>query len=479
MNAVTDGLVSGNRSIIDMQLVQPIVDAVLYEGYILYPYRPSSTKNQQRWTFGGIYPRVYHDATDGSEPWQMQTQCLVEGDGDARLQVRVRFLQPAARDVGAFEPPLEDWPENGEPASTPVTSLAVGDRQFYSWQEAIERDVTVADCCLQDLLQETVQRDFDFAVARELEPLRDEDGLIRGVLVRERAAITGQVSLRLETVADSVHRLTVRIENHTAMDPACVSTRDGASLYSFASTHTILGIEDARFLSLMDPPESLKEVAEACHNQGTYPVLVGRPDAQDTMLSSPIILHDYPAVAPESKGDLYDATEIDEILSLNILAMTDDEKREMAATDPRAAALLARTEALTGDDFLRMHGVLRDTVATPSSNNVANIPNPLEPAFTGPRLVYYRDGGTELKVGDRVCLRPKSGGDIMDVVLAGKAAVIESIERDFEDRIHVAVAIDDDPGREWGLQRMPGHRFFFSPEEIEPLSTSPSHEVQA
>ncbi|GAC1447499.1 MAG: hypothetical protein PVSMB1_19770 [Gemmatimonadaceae bacterium] len=189
------------------------------------------------------------------------------------------------------------------------------------------------------------------------------------------------------------------------------------------------------------------------------------------LLASPIILYDYPQVAPESAGDLYDATEIDEILSLNILAMTDAEKREMAAADPRAAALLARTEALSAEDFIRLHGTFRDRRPVQASHD----DSPDAPCV-GPHLAYDRNNGTPLKVGEHVRLHPRTGGDIMDLVLDGKTAVIEAIERDFEDRLHVAVALDDDPGREWGLQRMPGHRFFFSPEEIESLESARSSE---
>lgn len=448
--------------------VQPVVDAVLYEGYILYPYRSTTAKNRQRWTFGGIYPKLWFDATEGGEPWQMQTQCLVEGPPAARLEVRVRFLQPLAREVGELLSPLPAWPQDMEGLNQAhwraVPSLTLGNQQFHCWQEAVERDLPVADCSLSELLHSPRSVPFAFEGRRELEPLHSE-GFVRGVLVRNQCTIQGRVELKLEPMGAQVYRLTVRIENHTRMAPASVTDREQASLYSFASTHTILAVQDAGFVSLMDPPEALKDAAAGCDNQGTYPVLIGQPGARDILLSSPIILYDYPQVAPESLGEFFDSSEIDEILSLRILAMTDAEKREMAALDPRTAALLARTEALDSDSFMRLHGVLRD----PLAESVA-----LQPEPSGPRLAYDSNGGTALRVGDRVRLQPKGGGDTMDLVLAGKTAVIEAIERDFEDRLHVAVTIDDDPGREWGLQRMPGHRFFFSPEEIQPLE-SPTH----
>lgn len=434
-------------TLIDMQRIKPVVDAVLYEGYILYPYRPSSIKNRQRWTFGGIYPETYATTSGGAEPSRMQTECLLEGDADTRLEVRVRFLHLLAREVGALDAPLSAWPAEPPPIRR-VTSLEVDGRQLQTWQEAVEREVMVAQCSLGELLTAPRTLAFSFDGEDDMQPIVDAAGWVRGALRLVQVRVDGAVGLTLQAVAEGAYRLSVRIDNRTPMDPATVADRDQANLYAFASTHTLLGIGEGNFVSLMDPPPALVAAAAGCQNQGSYPVLIGSAGVRNTMLSSPIILYDYPEVAPESPGDLYDALEIDEILSLRILAMTDAEKREMAATDPRGAALLARTEALDGDDFMRLHGVMRDPVPAATSAD---------------------DCG--LHVGDHVRLRPKPGGDIMDVVLAGMTAVIETIEHDLEDRVHVAVAIDDDPGREWGLQRMPGHRFFFSPEEVELLSS--------
>jgi hypothetical protein len=204
------------------------------------------------------------------------------------------------------------------------------------------------------------------------------------------------------------------------------------------------------FVSLTDPPEDLREAARRCENQGVWPVLVGTPGAVDTMLSSPIILYDYPEIAPESAGDLFDATEIDEILILRILTMTDEEKREMAAVDSRVRAMLERTEGLTPAALDRLHGTLRYPHASTSP-------------------MVREVGGPALKVGTLVRLRPKPGGDIFDIVLKDQIAVVEAIECDYENREHVAVTLLDDPGRDMGMQRMPGHRFFFAPSEMEVL----------
>jgi hypothetical protein len=93
--------------------------------------------------------------------------------------------------------------------------------------------------------------------------------------------------------------------------------------------------------------------------------------------------------------------------------------------------------------------------------------NPFEETAAPPESV--RVFGIELRVGDRVRITPKKKADILDMALAGKIAVIEAIEQDFEDHVQLGLVLDDDPGREFGMMRQPGHRFFFSPDEIEPV----------
>lgn len=85
------------------------------------------------------------------------------------------------------------------------------------------------------------------------------------------------------------------------------------------------------------------------------------------------------------------------------------------------------------------------------------------------RLELIRVGATTFRTGDQVRLRPHTGGDILDLALVGKAATIESIEQDFEERVYIVVTVDDDPGKDFGALRQPGHRFFFAPDEVEPL----------
>jgi hypothetical protein len=197
-----------------------------------------------------------------------------------------------------------------------------------------------------------------------------------------------------------------------------------------------------------------------CKNEGTWPVLVGDEESGDrsTMLSSPIILYDYPKIAPESPGELFDGTEIDEILTLRVMTMTDAEKEEMRQTDERARQILERTESLPEERLLKMHGVVRE-LRSFDDDFFRN----------DRRLEVVEVNGVQLRAGDRVKIQPKSRADIMDIALQGKTAMIEAIEEDAEKRIHVALVLDDDPGKDLGFMRQPGHRFFYTLDEVEPL----------
>jgi hypothetical protein len=452
---------------INLARVEAVVRAVLYEGYILYPYRPSSVKNRQRWTFGGVYPRDFAEA-EGSVACRMQTQCLLQGGLNSDVDVHVRFLHIVRRDVGQLNRPVAELPAEGEPPFALVSSLKVGEMDFHAWEEALERQVVVPSLTIEQLLAGPAQIPFRFLGARELEPLRAANRSVAGVLIRSHMMVEGEITIAAKEIAPNVFQLTVRIDNLTPIDAPSQLARDEIQLRALTSTHTILGLRNAEFVSLLDPPAELKDAAANCNNQGTWPVLAGEPGEKDILLSSPIILYDYPQVAPESPGDLFDSTEIDEILTLRILAMTDEEKREMAAADERGRALLERTEALTAADMARLHGTLRNPSFVSAQREEASAQR--RAPKVKPELAFLHVAGCDLKIGDRVRLRPKSGADIMDIVLKDEVAIIEAIERDFEDKVHVAVVLESDPGREFGLDRMPGHRFFFSPDELEVMA---------
>jgi hydrogenase maturation protease len=346
-------------------LVKRIADAVLYEGYILYPYRPS-VKNRQRWTFGGLYPRSYSEAQEGSDAWAVQTECLVQGGEHTVLQVKVRFLHLLARLVGQLECPVNELPDGAEPAFHVVERLRIGERLLHTWQEAVERECLLGDLDLPTLAAGPRRREFAFPARRELEPVRGPLGEIAAVLVREQQAVAGGIEVSAEPAAERLFKVRVRVENRSPLEDAGQRSRDEALLHALISTHIVLVVREGAFVSLADPPEEWRAIAASCKNCGTWPVLVGEAGEKDTLLSSPIILYDYPQIAPESPGDLFDSTEIDEILTLRILTLTDEEKQAAAAVDERARALLQRTESLANEQLLGLHGAVRGLRAAPA-----------------------------------------------------------------------------------------------------------------
>jgi hypothetical protein len=346
----------------NLATVDKIAKAVLYEGYMLYPYRPSSVKNQQRWNFGVLCPQSYSEAQKGSEAWTMQTECLVEANSQTELEIRVRFLQLVARSVGELNNPVSELPARKEdaPEFHLVARLELAGRVYQPWQEAVEREVVLPICSPQALVESPLLQSFTFPEGKELEYLRDGAGPITAVIIRERRMLQAMLEIRSEPLADNLFKVSVRIRNRTPFAAAHQATREDALLSSLASTHTVLGVQNGKFVSLLAPPEQLSELAASCKNEGTWPVLVGEEGQCDTILSSPIILYDYPQIAPESAGDLFDGTEIDEILSLRIMTLTDEEKREMSQSDERARQMLERTETMPVEQLMKLHGVLRN-----------------------------------------------------------------------------------------------------------------------
>ena len=341
----------------DLDRVEKIAEAVLYEGYMLYPYRATAIKNQQRWNFGVLCPRAYSEEQNNTEAWIMQTECLIQGDASSQLHVKARFLQLLNRSIGKFPYPLNEFPQHGEPALEIVDQLDIGDRTFVPWQEATDREIALppihpsASSLHQSL-------SIEVPAGREFEPLRNQDDLIAGVYIREWQALRGSIEIESQPSQDGVIKVTIRIRNLTSTE--LPQRRHDALAYSFISTHTILSVENGEFVSLLDPPDNLKSLAAECNNIGTWPVLAGEEKDRHTMLSSPIILYDYPQIAPESPGSLFDGTEIDEILSLRILTLTDEEKREMRQSDERAREMLERIETMPPEQFMKLHGVLRE-----------------------------------------------------------------------------------------------------------------------
>jgi hypothetical protein len=347
-------------------LVDGIVKAVLYEGYMLYPYRPSAVKNRQRFNFGVVYPRAYSEAQGGTDAWTLQTECLVLGDAQTQCTVRVRFLRMVTRSIGKLRAPANDLPAVGEAAIENIERLEVNGKTFQQWQEAVEEEIEVTEFNLSALCAQPMQWPFRLSVKQDREAIRDESGLIVGIILREKASIAGMVELAAQWLQDGVFKLTARIANISRFANSDLAPREEALARSLVSAHTILEVREGEFISLVDPPDKYREFAQTCRNIGTWPVLVGEEGQRDTMLSSPIILYDYPQIAPESPGDLFDGAEIDEILSLRIMTLTDEEKREMRESDDRARKILERTATLPEEQLMKLHGALRGLRAAKS-----------------------------------------------------------------------------------------------------------------
>jgi hypothetical protein len=336
------------------ELVDKIVKAVLYEGYMLYPYRPSAVKNQQRFNFGVVYPREYSEAQGGSEACTMQTECLLTGGKETRCTVCVRFLRMVARTVEKLAAPSL----NGEPRFEKVARLEINGKSYHPWQEAVEESIEITEFDLPALISQPMQWPFRLSAKQEKEPIHDARGAVAGLIVRDKRKMAGRIDLSEEQLQEGVFKLRVLICNDSRLESHPAS-REGALEQSLVSAHTILDVRDGEFISLVDPLEAYRDFARGCQNLGTWPILVGGDGEHDTMLSSPIILYDYPEIAPESPGDLFDGAEIDEILSLRIMTMTDEEKREMRESDERARQILERTEALPEEQWMKLHGALR------------------------------------------------------------------------------------------------------------------------
>jgi hydrogenase maturation protease len=344
----------------NLATVDKIAKAVLYEGYMLYPYRPSSVKNQQRWNFGVLVPQSYSEAQKGSEAWTMQTECLVDASSLTQLEIRVRFLQLVNRSVGELNNPIGELPREEAPEFHLVPRLDLAGRVYQPWQEAVEREVILPLRSPDALVESPLLQSFTFPEGKEFEYLRDGEDPITAVIVRERRMLQAMLEVRAERLTGDLFKVSVRIRNRTSFAAAHQASREDALLSSLASTHTVLGVRNGKFLSLLAPPDQLSGLAAGCKNEGTWPVLVGEEGQCDTVLSSPIILYDYPQIAPESAGDLFDGTEIDEILSLRIMTLTDEEKREMSQSDERARQMLERTETMPVEQLMKLHGVLRN-----------------------------------------------------------------------------------------------------------------------
>jgi len=467
-----------------------VADAILFEGYLLYPYRASAQKNQERFQFGVLMPPAYR-SVDEHEPSGTQTECILECPADAQLTTEARFLQLQRRSVQA---------RSADGTFTAVGSLQAGGVTHTPFDEAAERNYR-ATAPLSELLSGGTETPFTIPGGTDEEDVAGPDGQVVGRLVRRREELHGVVRLSAERLPGpyGALRLRVVLENRT-QPPGPLARRADGLPFALVAAHSLITVPGGRFLSMTEPPEWAAAEVGACVNTGTWPVLGGPEGCTELMLSSPVILYDHPEIAAESAGQLFDSTEIDEILTLRTLTLTDAEKQEARSTDPRAADLMDRLDHLPPEMLERMHGAIRylrpaggpaGGVPGAGAARLDGVPEFREPAGPGDPVVAgqapWWDPGQDRSVspetdhvviagvrvarGSKVRMRPgQRRADAQDLFLAGRTALVEAVLFDVDGHVHLAVRPDDDPAAE--LHAAHGRFLYFAPDEVEPIGAS-------
>jgi hypothetical protein len=477
-----------------LELARTVADAVLYEGYLLYPYRSTSSKNQVRWQFGVLGPPGAAKAGVGEDS-DMAAECLLRAGPDSALEIRLRFLQLQTRSVERAD---------ADGAFTAVAELTSGGTTWVSWDEAVPQELALGPFELAGL-REGKSVEVSVPGGEDVETLHDSQAAVVGRLVRRRWPLVGELRLSVAEDAGLV-RLRVAADNRAPEEPAedRVSAKDRAIRASFIGTHLLFSISDGAFVSLLEPPGDAVEAAARCQQRRCWPVLAGVEGDTSVVLASPIILYDYPAVAPESAGPLFDATEIDEILTLRVMTLTDEEKAAARATDAHAAAIIDRCDNLSPEELQRLHGVLRNPhagaseepwpIAHSSSDPSGLLPDvptfhtptdgsagkanpfdtqdspwwdPAADASVQPETDAVVINGVSVAKGSLVRVRPSRRADAQDLFFAGQMARVTSVLFDVDGDTHVAVVLVDDPAAD--MHDWYGRYLYFAPDEIEPL----------
>ncbi|MET1156412.1 MAG: hypothetical protein ABWX72_19680 [Arthrobacter sp.] len=454
-----------------LSLARAVADAVLYEGYLLYPYRASSQKNQARWQFGILGPPGAAAAGTGEAP-DMFADCLLTPGPQAALEVHVRFLQLQRRSA-------EKRDDDG--GFRAVDELTIGAARWLGWDEAVEQEVTLGPFPVAQLMGQATVQSVEIPGGEDIEELRDGSGQPAGRLIRRRRPLRGEVSLEAAPATGELVKLRVSAAN-TVKGTADAWNRQDAIALSFIGTHLLLGLQDADFVSLLEPPPEAQTAAGTCAQHRCWPVLAGPEGQADALLVSPIILYDHPAVAPESSVPLYDSTEIDEILTLRVLTLTEEEKAEARATDPRAAAIINRCEAMSPEELQQLHGILRNPRALdipgPPGTGLAGRDaggsggenawwTPEAEALVQPHMDAVLINGVPVARGSRVRVNPGRRADAQDLFFAGQTARVTSVHFDVDGSTHVGLVLEQDPAAD--LHEGYGRSFYYSPEELEPL----------
>ena len=359
----------------------------------------------------------------------------------------------------------------------PVDELVDGDDRHFPWEEGVPREVDAE----RPRRRAAASTPCPFALPAE----HTSERVTGGRVERRCLPLTGRLVVAAEPLPGPYDVLRLRID--VVNDSACPdgAPREVALRTSLIAAHTLVAVTAGAFLSRPTRREWALPATRALDNRHTWPVLAGPEGRSDLLLSSPIILADHPQLAPESPTNLFDGTEIDEILSLRTLVLTEEEKAEARATDPRAAAVVDAVDAMPPEIWERLHGAIRTvrprrrpargrqarrttssaSGTTPSSRPTCRggIRAPTPPSI--PRPTPSSSAARRSPRAARCCCGPARGGDAQDRFLDGLPATVHAVLHDVDGEVHVAVSVDDDPAAE--LQVAHGRFRYFHPDEIE------------
>lgn len=400
------------------EVAESLAKSLLYEGYALYPYTPSATKNSTPTPFGIAYPAAYAKS------------------------------QPAAFDNVSIE--VIALPAEGAEIEGAALFLhAAGDRH-----QASERRVSLEPVAVAELLEAPVE--LGFAVA----------------------STEGAVRMSAEPAGPGI-RIRLEVRNTTTVPEAEASAmeRGDALQRALLSCHAMLGISAGTFVSPLENEGEIGAAVQACENVNAWPVLASPDD--DAVLGAAILLPDHPRISPHSNVNFFDNTEIEEALVLHVQALTDEERAAIDEQDPAVREMVERAETTTQDELLTLHGLMKPT--DPADGIVfpewtepeagEEIEPPVRPPPPGPADTAgeeeYVIGGKTVRRGGKVVLRPGTDGDPYDRMMDGRTATVERIYLDYDGKVYFGVSIDDDPMRE--ILRDTGRFLFFFVDEVEPI----------
>ena len=389
----------------DKQL-EGMVETLLYEGYALYPYTPGATKNSTPTPFGIVYPPAYAEGNRATFD-HLRVECVIEAPDDAELTGTVRFLQQA------------------------------GDRH-----QGAARKIELGPVKLGELVS--------------ADPIAEE------FMHEGEQEIQGVAHFRAEHLGDGLARVRICVHNKTESEADV--DRGEALRSSLISTHVVVETSSGRFISPLERDGAAGQAVADSKSVNSFPVLASEDDR--AIMGAAIVLPDHPKMAPESLGNLFDNTEIEEALILHVKALSDGERAEIEKQDPAVRDMIARADEVTDEDLMRLHGLMKPTDIL---NGMEDPGPPPEPGHPNPGESTMEVARGTIRKGGKVILHPgENSRDPFDGMLTGRVATIERIYYDMDNQVHVGVTVDGDASQD--LYRETGRYIFFKGDEVEPLA---------